>query len=58
MSQWIVAPHKLVKRDDIPKLEQVRLKEDLEETGKIITLHNLKYSGLNGGVLERHNRNY
>lgn len=36
MSQWIVVPHKLVKRDDIPKLEQVRLKEDFNEIVAIL----------------------
>ncbi|WP_019790187.1 Txe/YoeB family addiction module toxin [Streptococcus sobrinus] len=36
MSQWIIIPHKLVKRDDIPKLEQASLKEDFNEIVAIL----------------------
>ncbi|GAA0054109.1 Txe/YoeB family addiction module toxin [Streptococcus canis] len=36
MSEWIVIPHKLVKRDDIPKLEAVGLKRDFDDIISIL----------------------
>lgn len=36
MSEWTVIPHKLVKRDDIPKLEAVGLKRDFDDIISIL----------------------
>lgn len=36
MSEWTVIPHKLVKRDDIPKLEAVGLKQDFDDVVAIL----------------------
>ncbi len=36
MSEWIVIPHRLVKKEDIPKLESARLKQDFDEIVSVL----------------------
>lgn len=36
MTEWTVIPHKLVKREDIPRLEAVGLKRDFDEVVAIL----------------------